>query len=391
MVVLFVFPYSLKLLLYPHGGSGNHGCEAIVRSTIKLTGARSILVSSSVEEDIRYGLNDCCSLIKDRAALNKTSLRFLLSEFRYHFLRDKDSFDRLYFSPVFKAAEGCYYALSIGGDNYCYGEPRFLFLINKELQKKNIKRVLWGCSINPPAIKGALLDDLKGYDLIIARESITYDTLKDMGLSSVYLFPDPAFSLERKETVLPDIFFKSDIVGINISPMVQALEKTDGVVLGNFDYLIRSILDKTNYSVALIPHVVWAHDDDCAPLKELYNRFKDSERVVLIKDRPAEELKEVISRCRFMIAARTHACIAAYSSCVPTLAIGYSVKAKGLARDIFGTDEHYVLPVQSFRQTEDLATAFQWLSEQEANIKSHYASFMPDYIRQTEETSRLLI
>lgn len=26
---------KMKLLLYPHGGSGNHGCEAIVRSTLK--------------------------------------------------------------------------------------------------------------------------------------------------------------------------------------------------------------------------------------------------------------------------------------------------------------------------------------------------------------------
>lgn len=29
----------MKLVLYPHGGSGNHGCEAIVRSTCKITQA----------------------------------------------------------------------------------------------------------------------------------------------------------------------------------------------------------------------------------------------------------------------------------------------------------------------------------------------------------------
>ena len=35
----------MKLLLYPHGGSGNHGCEAIVRSTLKMipTATRSQL------------------------------------------------------------------------------------------------------------------------------------------------------------------------------------------------------------------------------------------------------------------------------------------------------------------------------------------------------------
>ena len=39
----------------------------------------------------------------------------------------------------------------------------------------------------------------------------------------------------------------------------------------------------------------------------------------------------------------------AYSSCVPTLVVGYSVKARGIARDIFGTEDRYVLPVQSLQ------------------------------------------
>ena len=47
------------------------------------------------------------------------------------------------------------------------------------------------------------------------------------------------------------------------------------------------------------------------------------------------------------IGARTHATIAAYSSCVPTLVVGYSIKARGIAKDLFGTDEGYVLPVQA--------------------------------------------
>ena len=57
--------------------------------------------------------------------------------------------------------------------------------------------------------------------------------------------------------------------------------------------------------------------------------------------------------------ARTHSTIAAYSSGVPTLVIGYSVKSRGIATDLFGTTEGYVLPVQEIRDTDSLIKAYE--------------------------------
>ena len=82
-----------------------------------------------------------------------------------------------------------------------------------------------------------------------------------------------------------------------------------------------------------------------------------------------------------MIAARTHASIAAYSSCVPTLVIGYSVKAKGIAKDIFGTYDKYVLPAQSFYKNTELIDSFEWLWKNEDSIRNHLKSFMPEYCK----------
>jgi polysaccharide pyruvyl transferase WcaK-like protein len=56
----------------------------------------------------------------------------------------------------------------------------------------------------------------------------------------------------------------------------------------------------------------------------------------------APQLKHVLSRCRYFIGARTHATIGALSTKVPTVSIAYSIKAKGLNRDLFG-DERLVL------------------------------------------------
>ena len=133
-------------------------------------------------------------------------------------------------------------------------------------------------------------------------------------------------------------------------------------------------------NVALIPHVVWNHNDDRVPLRELFEMFKESNRVVFIEDHNAEELKGFIARCRFLVAARTHASIAAYSSGIPTLVLGYSVKSRGIAKDLFGTDHNYVLPVGSMMHENDLKDSFIWLLEHESLIIQLYKEKLPKYV-----------
>ena len=91
-----------------------------------------------------------------------------------------------------------------------------------------------------------------------------------------------------------------------------------------------------------------------------------------------------------MVASRTHASIAAYSTQIPTLVMGYSVKARGIARDLFGNEEHYVLPVQSLQQGNDLLKALQWLQTHEDEIRKHYRTFMPGYLAKTFQAGQLL-
>jgi polysaccharide pyruvyl transferase WcaK-like protein len=54
-----------------------------------------------------------------------------------------------------------------------------------------------------------------------------------------------------------------------------------------------------------------------------------------------------------------HASIAAYSSQVPTLVIAYSVKARGIAQDIFGTEKGYVIPVQNLKEEIEITGIFK--------------------------------
>lgn len=100
----------------------------------------------------------------------------------------------------------------------------------------------------------------------------------------------------------------------------------------------------------------------------------------MIEDHSCEELKGYISRCRFFVGARTHATIAAYSSCVPTLVIGYSVKARGIARDLFGTESEYVLPVQELKAENQLTEAFKNLFCRNDAIQQRLSDILPTYL-----------
>ena len=73
---------------------------------------------------------------------------------------------------------------------------------------------------------------------------------------------------------------------------------------------------------------------------------------------------------------------------MPTLVVGYSVKARGIARDLFGQEEHYVLPVQSLRDRDDLVKEFQWLSSREKEIREKLEKKMPDYRNRALETGK---
>ena len=380
----------MTYVMYPHGGSGNHGCEAIVRGTIKLMNGNATLYSNCVEEDKRVELDKICCIDAAVHPIKRISIHYLKAFFKTYVGGENNAFDELVFQHIVKESITANYFFSIGGDNYCYGHPLYIYLVNDLLDKAKVKRILWGASVEPDNIDERMLQDLRGYHKIWARESLTYEALLAKGLTQTFLLPDPAFVLDRKDLPLPDGFVEGNTVGINVSPMIIGYEKSQGMALQNYVNLVRYIVDETDMQVALIPHVVWSHNDDRKPLSQLYEMFKDTGRMVMIEDHNAEELKGYIARCRFMVVARTHASIAAYSTQVPTLVVGYSVKARGIAKDIFGTEENYVLPVQSLTHENELVKGFQWMMDHEADIKEHYAKMMSNYIGKVYQIQSIL-
>lgn len=389
-----------RLLMYMHAGSGNHGCEAIVNSVCHMVKEKVTLLSYYGEEDEKYSLKDLCHIVSERRFEEHKLAHVLYYGYR-KITGDQESFIRYRYGDVMKG-KAVPLAISIGGDNYCYDNMLSdLRLANSAFNRKGVRTVLLGCSIEPELLRREdIVADLMRYHTIIARESITYEALKEMvnehagkidgrnGMPQILCYPDPAFTLKKKELPLPEGFAEGNTIGINVSPMIQDNEKESGITMECYEALLRDIIDHTDFQIALIPHVVWARNDDRKPIHALYEKFRDTGRVVEIGDGTCEELKGYISRCRLFVGARTHATIAAYSSCVPTLVVGYSVKARGIARDLFGQEEHYVLPVQSLRNRDDLVKEFQWLLSQEKEIREKLEKKMPDYRNRALETGK---
>lgn len=361
----------MKTVMYVHGGSENHGCEAIVRATTEILKSKDsfpTLLSYNRQEDIKYGLEEIVEIMQEIQPINKKSFYFLKAYLmqkitgKYYLmdvLMHKETIDQLPQKDI---------AFFIGGDNYCYSDVKNYKFINQLMKKKAKKVVLWGTSVEPELLKDLeIRKDIMNFDYIVARESISYNALKAVN-PNTFLYPDPAFYLPSEKIDLPENFQSQNTVGINLSPLILEKEKDEGCIFRNYEKLVEYIIENTGYQIALIPHVIWKSNDDREPLQKIYEKYKRTRRIVMVDDHNCMQQKYIISQCKFFVGARTHSTIAAYSTCVPTLVVGYSVKARGIARDLFGNEQNYLISAQKIKQPEELKEAFMWIEKHEKEI-----------------------
>lgn len=375
------------IVFYAHGGSDNHGCEAIIRGTMANMSSDALTYSGNARADRLYGLDKLCEIRSD------TYKRYY---HRFKWLWNKALSKLIHKNTIFILIDGTVRGtyLSVGGDNYCYPaltDP--ILKANRRIREKGNKTVLWGTSIESDVLEqDHILNDIRKYDLIFARESITYHALCEKGLKDkTFLFPDPAFAMKPEYSPLPKgLENKKKIVGFNISPLIYKYETEKNVIDNGYDKMIRYLLNETDYDIMLIPHVVKKNNNDLSAIDKLASRHGSS-RIHTLGDRPANELKYCISQCDFFVGARTHSTIAAYSSCVPTLVIGYSVKAAGIARDIFGTDTDFVIDVREAMSGDGIFKSFLALFSRREELRAYLEGFMPAYIAQTREAAELLM
>ena len=336
-------------LLYGHGTSYNHGAEASLKCDIDFL--REYVPECRITVSSHFPEHDRQFQVKADEIIGRNMQGKTVEEVY------KDTIDRITADTV------CF---SIGGDNYCYPNWERYAAVHKVALERGAKSILWSCSLEPEMMDDTMLEVLKSHHLITVRESHTYKALQERGLNNVVLVSDIAFRLQPDKVALPE----GNYVILNLSPLVL---RKNPKVLDAYQHLMDEILRKTELKIVLLPHVEVAVDND----KDVLDRLRGEEsRVIRIPTgMTAAQYKYIISKAEACVAARTHATIAAWSTYVPTLAVGYSTKAKGIAEDL-GQSE-YVVGIETIDEKSLNHIFFDFYKNKEA-IKEILQTKVPE-------------
>lgn len=331
-------------LLYAHGGAYNHGSEASVKCDIallrKISPDCKITLSSHFPQQDRQFNIDADEIV-GRNLEGKTNEEIYA-----------DTISRITPETV---------CLSVGGDCYCYPNWQRYAAIHNTAVKIGAKDILWSCSIEPSMLDDEMLEVFRTHTLICTRESVSFNALRECGLTNVVQTADIAFTLEPVKTEVPN----GKYVVLNLSPLVI---RKNPKVLAAFQQLIDEILAKTDFNIALLPHVEVSVDNDFEALSQLHGLHGDNERIFRVPvGLSAAEYKYIVSKSEACAAARTHVTIAAWSSCVPALAVGYSAKAKGIAGDL--GQGKYVVDVNNINGEAFVKSFFELIDSRDSVYK----------------------
>jgi polysaccharide pyruvyl transferase WcaK-like protein len=263
------------------------------------------------------------------------------------------------------AAQDCVIDIG-GGDSFAdiYGPKRFFFLWSTKVMSLLQGRplLLAPQTIGPFSalplgwLAGRVLDRAH---TVLVRDELSYQSTRKIAPSSnVKLATDVAFALpyedrssQRGGEVLQ--------VGVNVSGLLYTEAETGRNRFGlSFDYaeftdrLMRDLARRSDVQVHLINHVsslAGGPDDDAHATTKLAAAYPGALKSP--RFRSPTEAKSYVSGLDFLVAARMHACIAAFSAGTPVVPIAYSRKFSGL----FGTLDYNWLVYPSGRATEDVA------------------------------------
>lgn len=368
---------SPLFVLHGNGPHLNRGCEAIALSTSRLLGeafggCRVVHAPSVAAADRRRH--------PDRVGGDLVVPWVLHYKFTpgwyVHFPLRRLGLEK---EPLHRLLPGASAVLECGGDNltFDYGVPKRFFEAAQAVRRAGKPFVLWGASVGPfdsqPEFEKWAAGRLREMTLICARETLTQQYLASIGVSqNVVLVADPAFALEPEAVDLEAeglSRLREPCVGLNLSPLMGRYAGGLAAWTERAAACVEALVRSLDMPVVLVPHVFTSGANDQLFLAGLCGRLGGlADRVVLLKrEYSSRQLKYIVSHLAAFAGGRMHATIASLSSGVPTLSLSYSVKSRGINRDIFGHQE-WVLGVQEMTP-ERLARDVRRLLERSAAVR----------------------
>lgn len=402
----------MKLLFVGHEDFGNRGCEALIRSITGIVRAKDpatqlLCPSRDLATDRqRWPGAEDNNLSFVVPSLFPAAVRWW-GRFAKYVPGGATLWPRPRFTPdaPTRAAIADADALIVTGGDILgleYGLPslyHWMGLIDWAIDRGKPVH-LWAASVGPfgknPRVERQVAEHLRRYASISVRESATLDYLRGLGLDAVMLVADPAFTMTPEPHDHAEALFAraaTGVLGFNVSPLVrgylpdeEARAKFDAEIV---DFL-RDVVRERGLAVLLVPHVDpyrtdWNSDSAYMSRLAAAAGLPDDQLAILPRDLNAAQLKHALGRCRFVMGARTHATIGALSMGVPTISIAYSVKARGINRDLFG-HEDVVLPTREVSRAR-LLGALDLLVAREEEFRALLAERLPAWRDRAREAA----
>ena len=298
--------------LYAPGSCADHALEDRLRGTLRLLSGPAPLVTSAPAAAVGYGLTGCPAIESQLPRLRR--------------------------------------------------EDRCLSPIPRRGQ------ALWGYMGPPHRALGRA-------DRIWAWDRMTLEALRQAGLGrKARLAPDPVFLVRRQLRPLAGAF-RRDTVALSLAPGAFRYEARPGLLWENLQALVRYILEKTPFQIALVPYCAARHRNEALVHQALVRAFPDRERFFLRPDGPSPQLRGDLSLCRMGVGMAGAA--VAWTCGVPALCLGADLHAMGLAQSLFGDWREVVVPIRSLYSGQDLTARFRRFLDREDLLRKALEKNIP--------------
>ena len=370
-----------KIVITGVTGLRNRGVEALVVATIDRLRAQwpaaqiTVLTRSPEYDSLRLAgrsVNVIDNMLHNPQPWQHHLMRTVRSIVRH---------GRMPCDPAQRALHEASLVIALGGDVFSSdysSAPAHLRPLEFAL-RHGVPVVMLGHSIGPfktAAESSQWLDVARRCALITVRESLSQDYLgRELKLPAqlVSLTADPAVLLEpadadRTESLLAAYGVSAGTRLAVVAPSQGILEYT-GIDrerhLEAWIQVIRALTDRCGAEVLIVPHVqeTYVANDDRIIAAEIHRRLDFDRRVrVAGADHSASEFKGLIAASDLVVAERMHAAIAAISSGKPALLVGYSVKSRGIIKDLFADSDlagAALISIQDFLDPSKAVAAVQ--------------------------------
>jgi len=266
-----------------------------------------------------------------------------------------------------------------------------ILAIAKIFRRKTVKNT---CSFGPMKSKmnqmSAAFACKYLFDVVSAREIKSRDALLyDAKVKKeILLSPDIANTM----TFSKDRICDKKIIGISTSHQIIRQWKGKEGYVDSIVNLCRHISQTYDISIVLIPNEVQHKpdfNDITVSLEIQYKLINEDIHVEIIDSAhmSSTELKNIIASCEIFIASRYHSCVAALSSGVPTLVVGWHYKYEELLH-WYGQDK-WEIPTDDCT-SEKLISTFDSFWESRDKSRKIIAEKYPEVREAVLETGKIM-